>query len=36
LNPRDGHNFAVTLDDHNANVAIYRELEAARAASEGN
>lgn len=36
LNPRDGHNFAVTLDEHNANVAIYRELEAARAASEGN
>ncbi len=28
LNPRDGHNFAVTLDEHNANVAIYRRLEA--------
>ncbi|HCP80491.1 MAG TPA: endolytic transglycosylase MltG [Octadecabacter sp.] len=36
LNPRDGHNFAVTLDEHNANVAIYRELEAARAASQDN
>ncbi|MEN8919301.1 MAG: endolytic transglycosylase MltG [Octadecabacter sp.] len=36
LNPRDGHNFAVTLDEHNANVAVYRELEAARAATEGN
>ena len=27
LNPRDGHNFAVTLDEHNRNVAIYRQLE---------
>lgn len=36
LNPRDGHNFAVTLDEHNANVAIYRQLEAERAAAEGN
>ncbi len=30
LNPSDGHNFAVTLDEHNANVALYRELERAR------
>lgn len=30
LNPQDGHNFAVTLDDHNSNVAIYRRLEAER------
>ncbi len=30
LDPRDGHNFAVTLDEHNANVAIYRQLEAER------
>lgn len=30
LDPRDGHNFAVTLDEHNANVAIYRRLEAER------
>ncbi len=29
LTPSDGHNFAVTLDEHNANVAIYRGLEAA-------
>ncbi|MBU2993712.1 endolytic transglycosylase MltG [Octadecabacter sp. 1_MG-2023] len=36
LNPRDGHNFAVTLDEHNANVAIYRRLEAERAASGDN
>lgn len=36
LDPRDGHNFAVTLDEHNANVAIYRRLEAERAATEGN
>lgn len=32
LNPADGHNFAVTLDEHNRNVAAYRRLE--RAASE--
>jgi UPF0755 protein len=36
LDPRDGHNFAVTLDDHNANVAIYRALEAERAALTDN
>lgn len=36
LNPRDGHNFAVTLDEHNANVAIYRRLEAEAAASQDN
>lgn len=29
LDPRDGHNFAVTLDQHNANVAAYRALERA-------
>ncbi|MCV6593744.1 MAG: endolytic transglycosylase MltG [Silicimonas sp.] len=27
LDPRDGHNFAVTLDEHNRNVAAYRKLE---------
>ena len=32
LNPADGHNFAVTLEDHNRNVAAYRALEAAREA----
>jgi UPF0755 protein len=36
LDPRDGHNFAVTLDDHNMNVAIYRALEAERAALSDN
>lgn len=36
LDPRDGHNFAVTLDEHNANVAIYRRLEAERAATQDN
>ena len=30
LNPADGHNFAVTLEEHNRNVAAYRALEAAR------
>ena len=30
LDPRDGHNFAVTLADHNSNVAIYRALEFER------
>lgn len=30
LDPADGHNFAVTLDEHNANVAAYRRLEAQR------
>ena len=30
LDPRDGHNFAVTLDEHNRNVAAYRALEAQR------
>lgn len=28
LDPRDGHNFAVTLEEHNRNVAEYRRLEA--------
>lgn len=36
LDPRDGHNFAVTLDEHNSNVAIYRALEAERAATQDN
>ncbi len=36
LDPRDGHNFAVTLDEHNANVAAYRQLEAERDAVSGN
>lgn len=30
LDPSDGHNFAVTLDEHNRNVAAYRRLEAER------
>ena len=30
LDPSDGHNFAVTLAEHNANVAAYRVLEAQR------
>ena len=30
LDPADGHNFAATLDEHNANVAAYRALEAQR------
>ena len=30
LNPRDGHLFAATLDEHNANVAAYRALERAQ------
>ncbi|MBV2361237.1 endolytic transglycosylase MltG [Thalassococcus sp. CAU 1522] len=29
LDPADGHNFAETLDEHNANVAAYRALERA-------
>ena len=29
LDPKDGHNFAVTLDEHNRNVAEYRALERA-------
>ncbi|MEM7075025.1 MAG: endolytic transglycosylase MltG [Pseudomonadota bacterium] len=29
LDPRDGHNFAETLDEHNRNVAAYRALERA-------
>ncbi len=29
LDSRDGHNFAVTLDEHNLNVAAYRALERA-------
>ena len=29
LDPKDGHNFAVTLDEHNENVAAYRALEKA-------
>ena len=36
LDPRDGHNFAVTNDEHNANVAIYRALEAERDAQQDN
>lgn len=36
LDPRDGHNFAVTLAEHNDNVAIYRRLEAERDASSDN
>jgi len=36
LDPRDGHNFAVTNDEHNANVAIYRALEAERDATQDN
>jgi UPF0755 protein len=36
LTPSDGHNFAVTLDEHNANVAIYRRLEAEAAAAADN
>jgi len=36
LDPRDGHNFAVTLDEHNRNVAIYRQLEAERDAAQDN
>ncbi|EIE51649.1 branched-chain alpha-keto acid dehydrogenase subunit E2 [Salipiger aestuarii] len=31
LDPADGHLFAATLDEHNANVAAYRRLEAERA-----
>ncbi|MBM1222577.1 endolytic transglycosylase MltG [Ponticoccus sp. SC2-23] len=30
LDPADGHNFAVTLEEHNRNVAAYRALEAER------
>ena len=30
LDPADGHNFAATLDEHNRNVAAYRQLEAER------
>ena len=30
LDPSDGHVFAETLEEHNANVARYRELEAQR------
>jgi UPF0755 protein len=29
LDPREGHNFAATLDEHNQNVAAYRALERA-------
>ena len=36
LNPRDGHVFAVTYDEHRANVAIYRRLEAEAAAVADN
>ncbi len=31
-----GHAFAVTLDEHNANVRVWREIEAERAAASGN
>ncbi len=34
LNPQDGHLFAVMLDEHNANVALYRELEIQRDANQ--
>lgn len=30
-----GHAFAVTLDEHNRNVAVWRRIEAERAAAEG-
>ncbi|PVA08050.1 endolytic transglycosylase MltG [Thalassorhabdomicrobium marinisediminis] len=36
LDPRDGHNFAATLDEHNRNVALYRQLEAERDAVQDN
>ena len=36
LDPRDGHNFAVSLADHNSNVAIYRALEKERTALGNN
>ena len=31
-----GHAFAVTLDDHNRNVAVWRQIEAERAAASEN
>ena len=31
-----GHAFAETLDEHNANVAVWRRIEAERAEQEGN
>ena len=31
-----GHAFAVTLEEHNANVAAWRKIEAERAAEDGN
>jgi UPF0755 protein len=34
LNPRDGHLFAETLEEHNANVAKYRALERERDANQ--
>lgn len=34
LNPSDGHLFAETLEEHNANVAKYRELERERDANQ--
>jgi UPF0755 protein len=36
LDPADGHVFAVTLDEHNQNVAAFRALEAEAAATEGD
>ncbi len=36
LDPADGHVFAVTLDEHNENVAAFRALEAEAAAAEGD
>ncbi len=34
LNPADGHLFAETLEEHNANVALYRALERERDANQ--
>ncbi|EPX84996.1 endolytic transglycosylase MltG [Salipiger mucosus] len=34
LDPADGHVFAATLDEHNSNVAAYRQLEAERDAQQ--
>jgi UPF0755 protein len=34
LNPADGHVFAATLEEHNANVEKLRALEAAEGGSD--